>query len=121
MRVRTQEKRTAWRGTVRVIAVMFLLLAFGDLAFPQICGEDNAPLFPAQRDASAVATSGDSGEPHPEPMRAEDCFCCCSHIVAEDSGSPLGQLAFVSGSLSIAPPTVPLAPVRLLFHPPRLA
>ncbi|HYR28037.1 MAG TPA: hypothetical protein VEU30_06195 [Thermoanaerobaculia bacterium] len=104
-----------------MIAVVFLLLAVADLAFPQICGEDSEPLFPARTAASAVIPADDPGEPEPAPARAEDCFCCCSHIVAEDSPSPLGQLAIVSGSGRIAPPSVPIAPVQVLFHPPRLA
>ena len=106
---------------MRVIAVVFLLLAIADLAFPQICGEDSEPLFPARTAASAVVPASDAGEPQPAPMPVEDCFCCCSHIVAEDSASPLDQLAIVSGSGRIAPSAVPVAPVQVLFHPPRLA
>lgn len=120
MKVSWQQKRTPWRETVRVIAVMFLLLAFADLAFPQICGEDNEPLFP-QRSAVTFAHADESGEPLPHPMPTEDCFCCCSHIVSEEAGSPLGELAIVSGSDRIVPPRIPLAPLTFLFHPPRLA
>lgn len=108
------------RGIFRVAALALLLLAVGDLAFPQICGEDNGPLFPAQQ----VAASGhadESGAPLPHQAPAEDCFCCCSHIMSEDSASPLDQLALVTRSERIAVPAVPLAPVQVLFHPPRLA
>ena len=121
MKPRSKENRTTGRATMRVIAVVFLLLATVDLAFPQICGEDNEALFASQAVAATFGHADDSGEPLPHQPPAEDCFCCCSHIVAEDSASPLDQLAIASGSGRIVPPSVPLAPVRVLFHPPRLA
>jgi len=110
-----------WREIVRVATIALLLLAFADLAFPQICGEESGPLFPTRSATSDFAQAGESGEPHPGPRRAEDCFCCCSHIVAEDARSPLDQLSLVSDSDRTAAPTVPTAPVRILFRPPRLA
>lgn len=110
-----------WRATRRVIAIVFLLLATADLALPQICGEDSEPLFPTRSAASAVLPADESGEREPVPTRAEDCFCCCSHIVAEDSASPLCQLAIVSGSGRVAISAIPIAPAQVLFHPPRLA
>lgn len=121
MRMRRSEKRIQWRGAIRVIAAMFLLFSLADLAFPQICGEDNEPLFPAQAAASAVVPGDDASKPQAAPTRAEDCFCCCSHIVAEDSPSPLQSLTLASDPGRIIPPAVPTAPVRFLFRPPRLA
>ncbi|HEV7767171.1 MAG TPA: hypothetical protein VGQ76_19375 [Thermoanaerobaculia bacterium] len=115
-------RRTRWRTTVRVLAVMFLLLACADLAFPQVCAEDNDPMF--QTEAAAVATFGHvdkSGEPQPHRAQTEDCFCCCSHILSSESGSPLAELTLVSASDPIVAPSVALAPLQILFHPPRLA
>lgn len=122
MPTRSKRTRTIWRETYRVVAVLFLLLAAADLAFPQICGEANEPLFLEQ---SAAATTfdhaDDSGEPQPHRRPTEDCFCCCSHIVSEDSAATLSSLALISESDPNIPPGVPLAPIQLLFHPPRLA
>ena len=120
MRLERQQKRTFWRATIHVVALVFLLLAIADLSFPQICAEDFEPLFP-QRAASTFAHADDSGEPLPHPTPTEDCFCCCSHIMSEESGSPLSKLAVVSGSDPAVLPALPLDPVQLLFHPPRLA
>ena len=120
MRLEQREERTLWRATVRVVAIMFLLLAIADLSFPQICAEDFEPLFP-QRATSTFAHADDSGAPLPHPTPTEDCFCCCSHIMSEDSGSPLSKLAVVSGSDPAVLPALPPNPVQLLFRPPRLA
>lgn len=120
MRTR-QRKRTPWRETVRVLAVMFLLLACADLAFPQLCGEDNEPLFPTQASGSGFAHADASGEPQPHQPPAEDCFCCCSHILSAEATSPLTEMAMVSDSERMTQALVPLAPLTLLFHPPRLA
>ena len=116
-----ERKRTPWRETVRVLAAMFLLLACADLMFPQLCGEDNEPLFPIQSPASSFAHTDASGEPQPHRANTEDCFCCCSHILSAESTSPLTELAIVSDSERMTPPPVPVAPHTLLFHPPRLA
>lgn len=118
MKARRQEKRTPWRETVRVIAVVFLLLATVDLAFPQLCGEDNGLLFPRQTAGSGPADDANlPGNPLPP---ADDCFCCCSHILSADFVSPLGAPVFLSDSEHNARPHLPLAPVQYLFHPPRL-
>lgn len=115
-------KRRPWRETVRVLAAMFLLLACADLAFPQLCGEDNEPLFRIQSAALFTLMQADaSGEPQPHRAPAEDCFCCCSHILSAESTSALTELAIVSDSERMMQPAVPVAPLMLLFHPPRVA
>lgn len=120
MKLTVGRKGTRGQQMLRVIAAMILLLAGADLAFPQTCGEDNEPLFPQQNAASTFAHTDGSGDPlaHPEPI--EDCFCCCSHIVSEGSESPLGKLMIASGADQVVLSRIPLAPVQLLFHPPRL-
>ena len=109
------------REVFRVAALALLLLAVADLSLPQLCAEDNESLFATQSTPATVGHADRSGEPLPHQAPSEDCFCCCSHIVSEDAASPLYQLAIVSGSGRIAPPSVPTPPVQLLFHPPRLA
>lgn len=114
-------KRTHWRATVRVVAVLFLLFACADLAFPEICSEDNARLLPQQTATTSFPHGDDSGEPQPHRSSTEDCFCCCSHIVSSSFESSLGALAILSSSDPGVAPSIPLAPLQLLFHPPRLA
>ncbi len=109
------------REIFRVAALALLLLAVADLALPQLCGEANESLFAAETVAGAVGHADGSGESLPHQAPSEDCFCCCSHIVSEDSASPLHRFAIVSGSGRIALPSVPAPPLQLLFHPPRLA
>ena len=122
MKTISQQKRTPWRATVRMVAIAFLLFAGADLAFPQVCGEEAEALFPSQGKASTTfAHEDDSGEPAPHAASTEDCFCCCSHIVSDDGASPLGKLAILTAPDLVAPPSVPLAPQQRLFHPPRLA
>ena len=118
MNVVKQSRRTAWRNIIRLVAGVFLLFAFADLAFPQICAEDAEPLFAVAAQATGTEPPADSA---PTPPPAEDCFCCCSHIVSEAADSPLAALAAVSESTHGAAPRLPFAPVQLLFHPPRLA
>ena len=109
------------RDTFRVAAVVLLLLAFADLSMPQFCDEDNVPLFPAESVAQALGHAQDPRDTESKRAPAEDCFCCCSHIVSEELASPVGTLAFVSAPARIMPADVPLAPVGFLFRPPRLA
>lgn len=122
MPTKTQRKRTHWRETVRVLAILFLLLACADLAFPQLCAEDNEALFPSQAAATASFAHADAtGEPQPHAPQTEDCFCCCSHVISTGTGSPLEALALVSGCDPTGSSGVPPTPARILFHPPRLA
>lgn len=109
------------RDTFRVAAAVLLLLAFADLSMPQFCDEDSAPLFPAESVAQTLAHAEDPREPESDRAPAEDCFCCCSHIVSEDLASPAGTLAFVTAPVLAMPADVPPAPVGFLFRPPRLA
>ncbi len=111
MSTASQEKETYWRGTVRVVAVLFLLLTSADLAFPQFCPGDNRQWF----------AQGESDQPKPHPAAAEDCFCCCSHLVSSSFASSLGALAILSSPDESAPAAVPAATLQLLFRPPRLA
>lgn len=110
-----------WRRTVRAVAVFFLLFACADLAFPEICSEDNARLLPQQSATTPFSHGDDSGEPQEHRSSTEDCFCCCSHIVSSSFDPSLGAPAIVSSSDPVAAPGIPLAPLQLLFHPPRLA
>lgn len=120
MPTRSKRTRTNWRHTVRVLAVTLLVLACADLAFPQICGEVNEPLF-KQSGATTFAHASDSGEPQPHRTPTEDCFCCCSHIVSAPTAAALSVLTKISKSDLDVSPAVPPVPILILFHPPRLA
>ena len=112
MRVKIQQERAQWRVVMRLVAIVFLLLACADLAFPDACEEDSQPLF--------AQSAGGPFAPADAPP-AEDCFCCCSHILSAEFSSPLGQLALLSGSDQIASSLSPYPPAKLLYHPPRSA
>lgn len=99
---------------------MFLLFAAADLAFPQLCAEENESLFAVQK-AAMFAHAGESSDEQPHLPAAEDCFCCCSHIVSASMTSPLNALAIVSSPNVFPAPSVSAAPARHLFRPPRLA
>lgn len=106
------------RNLFRVAAVLLLMLGATDLAFPQICGEDSGPVFPQEQRASWSV--GEDGDPSRVPLREDDCFCCCSHILSAE-GQPVQGLALVTGSPYLHPHTTFFSPARSLFRPPRLA
>jgi len=122
MKATNQRQRNRWRATVRIVAVMFLLLAGADLAFPEICSEGHEPLLEGQTASTVRLTLGDdSGEPRPQRVPKEDCFCCCSHIVSSPFASSLDALAVVSSADPVLSPDVRPASIRHLFRPPRVA
>lgn len=118
MTAQKPQQAASWRTIVRAVAVMLLVFCGADLAFPQMCSEDNEQLVPTR----IAAASPDNGPTPDVPAApAEDCFCCCSHIIASTAGSPLGKPALVTDPGAAAVAGVPLAPLQLLFQPPRLA
>ena len=90
---------------VRLAALVLLLWAATDLAFPRLCAEDSP------------APQTQSGSANDASARQDDCFCCCHHVVpvilhpatvlveridppdAQGEGSPTGM-------------------IRAVFHPP---
>lgn len=118
MTAQKRQQATSWRVIARTVAVMLLVFCGADLAFPQLCSEENGQLLPTH----IAAASPDNGPAPDVPVApAEDCFCCCSHIIASTAGSPLGRPDLVSDPSAPAVAGVPLAPLQLLFQPPRLA
>jgi hypothetical protein len=117
----------------RALAILLLAFTFGDLALvdtlaPQLCdGKMSGLTLAGAADSSTnePARLAAPGQPCPESPSEpesfeEDCFCCCSHIIHSpfvsvahlNLGLPPGDLALVS---------LPSAPPRDTFHPPRLA
>lgn len=122
MNERRQQKRTtAWRQTVRVAALALLLFAAADLAFPQNCQEETGPLWTAASVATSSSETGQSREAPPDASPLGDCFCCCSHVMSVPFVLAADATHLVSAGPAVLPTVVPPAPVRVPFHPPRLA
>jgi len=123
-------------GRLRRGMVIFLLtfaffdLTIVDMFFPQLCGDEQAapsvagPVESTEDPADESAAIRDqdsqpSRDSHQLPID-EDCFCCCSHIIP----SPYVNVAALNNPPQPGDPAVtslPLAPPRGTFHPPRLA
>src|ERR1044072_2781882 len=79
---------------VRLVALLFLLHAGVDLLLPQLCTEETVQfdrvLFASKAigidqklTVSAASLPHESGEDQrPAQPRDEDCFCCCTHVMA---------------------------------------
>ncbi|HXD29503.1 MAG TPA: hypothetical protein VN643_00200 [Pyrinomonadaceae bacterium] len=120
---------------VRVVALLFLFHAGVDLLFPQLCSEEPVNIafqqsFPVCGETPndetsvlvAVSLPTDSGEDRPtDPTREEDCFCCCTHVMASpgfvnpnNAELKLPTHSQPNSSILSAPPNNP-------YHPPRFA
>ena len=110
--------RTRWRTIVRAVAFLFLVLTGIDLTVPRLCGEENAPLF---RMHSSALQDDAAQDPQSPALPTEDCFCCCSHVLAAEGHARLTALTLLTVSDTRAWSRIPLPPIRLHFHPPRIA
>lgn len=121
---------------VRAVALLFLFHTGVDILFPQLCSEEPVNIAihqssPASEEAGIDETSAlvaaslpaesDGQQPSDAPPRDEDCFCCCTHVMASPGfvNPENAELKLPSGSqqeISIlsAPPNNP-------YHPPRSA
>lgn len=120
---------------VRAIALLFLFHTGVDLLFPQLCSEEpvnmavsqSLPVLNEGKDTEffvrvAGSLPGDHSEDQrSDPPRDEDCFCCCTHVMASPGFvSPDNvelKLPFSSQQeipILSAPPNNP-------YHPPRFA
>lgn len=111
--------RNRWRAVVRAVAVLILLMAAADMAFPQLCRENKASI-PAASSSSAILTAQTDDDSSDETQR-EDCFCCCSHVVSAQPQTLLTGLRITTTLLTGRAPGSPSVPVQSLFRPPRLA
>ena len=80
---------------MRCVAILFLLYTAVDLAYPQICAEENLSVAASHVSVlsagqsnftkSIRSFSADDGSqrnlPEDKEQADEDCFCCCAHIV----------------------------------------
>src|SRR5262249_48970003 len=118
----------------RVIAIFFLVFTAIDLTCPSFCreegpaGESQAVAQTADpeinsedRLISSDETDGSCPKQPAHPSEIEeDCFCCCSHIIPGCHPS----IAVLNESPHVDIPSIsslPSAPPRDTFHPPRLS
>lgn len=119
MTSKMSERRLArWQRTIlRIAAFVLLALAAADLAMPQLCGEDQ-PL--AQSQSSTLRITASSDETQPPAQQHDDCFCCCSHILAGHT-----FVLAVSGTHDTVPQSVTTQSLTGIVHlidlPPRAA
>jgi hypothetical protein len=121
---------------LRVVAVLLLLHAGGDLAFPELCSEEpfGAGLSQAFELSSransnesslalAVAASRESkDEERPDPYpQDEDCFCCCTHVMPSASFVAPKDAEEGSTISSRQNSSIPSTPPNRPYHPPRFA
>lgn len=112
-----RHSRHHWLFTLA--AVFLLLFTAGDLAYPEMCGEDGADsTFTVPQTVLSVAAAHPS--PDSSPAHVDDCFCCCGHVIAGTvfhiaSPSFVEQSRFdlTANRVAIAPPAA--------FRPPRVA
>jgi hypothetical protein len=117
------------------IAIFLLAFAFFDMAvvdmfFPQACGEQQmstpsaAPVDSTEEIAGELRAvnnhDSQSGQDSHESSADEDCFCCCSHIIP----SPNVNVVTLNSPPQAGDPAItslPSAPPRGAYHPPRLS
>jgi hypothetical protein len=119
---------------VQAVALLFLFHTAVDLLAPQFCSEEPINMSVNQHFSTPeesvieqtppfiAAMPGESDEePTPVPCQDEDCFCCCTHVMASfgfvnPAKADLKLLSDTQRDLSI-----PSAPPNNPYHPPRFA
>lgn len=127
------------RRLVRGIALFFVLFAFVDLAFPELCGEgvqrfagETHALAPADGGAgdtiqlitavNGVASNDSHRDQSPDQKpHAEDCFGCCGHVLPHLNLLKVSAPTSVPLQFTSARDDLPSPPLQSPYHPPRLA
>ena len=102
----------------RIIAVFFLLWTGVDLINPNLCAIDRQPDSQSARTESLALTTAGSTQTAPNDG-AEDCFCCCHHVVSTTVWAPLPQVDLAQRVILPAIEQVRVLGTRL-DHPPQL-
>ncbi len=125
--------RTLAKGRlVRAVALLFLLHAGVDLAFPQLCSEEPIAVVTNQsqdvadylsESLSAFQASKESSQDqHPQDRPSEeDCFCCCAHVMPSPPFVNPGAADLNLGRDVLPDLSVPAAALNPPYHPPRFA
>jgi hypothetical protein len=102
----------------RIVAVFFLLWTGVDLINPSLCAIDQQPASGSARRESTALTTALSTQTSPNGG-AEDCFCCCHHIVSTAARVAIPQVDIAQRVI-----LPPVDQVRVLRtrpdHPPQL-
>lgn len=77
--------RSSRRHLPFVAAAMFLLLfTAADLAYPPMCSEkgiEGSAVLSSSIGATSLTAAG-AAATNTTPTHADDCFCCCGHVLA---------------------------------------
>lgn len=103
----------------RIVAVFFLLWTCVDLINPSLCAIDQQPGSGLARRESTVLTTAGSTQTAPNGG-AEDCFCCCHHVMSTAVWVPIPH---IDGAQGVSLPSVDHIRVlrARIDHPPQLA
>ena len=73
--------RTRHHWLFTAAAVVLLLFTAGDLAYPAMCGEEgDVGAFAAVQMSPTLSSASHAG--NAADAAADDCFCCCGHVLA---------------------------------------
>lgn len=117
-----------WRRGLAVFLLVFTLfdLVLLDTFAPQFCDGEissfsviNTPPPPDTLQFRTTTPPCSESPAQSEPLE-EDCFCCCSHIIPSPFVS-VAHLNLGSPPAESSLNSLPSAPPRDAFHPPRIA
>lgn len=105
-------------------AVFLLLFTAVDLAFPAACGEEQGSYATIQLVSLLQPDAGSLGLQREAPQNAQpsmdDCFCCCSHLLA-CRPFVLAVVASAVGSPERLAISAPSPSIQTAYDPPRLS
>jgi hypothetical protein len=125
---------------LRAVAVFFLLYTGADIALPQyFCGGEAAGLPDVIIASTSTTIGGDAhvytngdltvlnasdsqpGRHETETPHAEDCFCCCAHVLTGLAFKVVENVELKSPQASYEERSVLSPTLPLQYHPPRFA
>ncbi len=102
----------------RTVAMFFLLWTGVDLLSPSLCAiEQERDGRSAQAESAAVFSAADSSHSSTQAA-AEDCFCCCQHLVSTAAWASVHEHTFAQRVAPLSAARVRVVHTRL-DHPPR--
>lgn len=117
-----QRSRHHWLFTLA--AVFLLLFTAVDLAYPEMCAEDaddNPAVVSSNTPINVTITAATASDSHDTaPTNADDCFCCCGHVMARAIFHVAVPRAVAQCQFTVAVQRVIVAPPAA-YRPPRLA
>lgn len=105
----------AWKLR-KTVALLLLLVAAADLAWPGICRTDGVVYVASSAVVVLSAASGSGGQTG--SYYEDDCYCCCAHIIPALHSELAVALVDQHQSLSFAE-SEPQVYVPIPYPPPR--